>query len=117
MHISTARHAALLLLGTCATAQAGQIFKCVDATGAISYQATPCAEGSVETPVAIQPSPPPQAAPQLSAHDAWEAQWKKQHPAPTGPNAQRDILQKIVTQNGPLLPIGKWSALSVSEQS
>jgi hypothetical protein len=47
----------------CASAQAGQIFKCTDASGAVSFQATACADGSQQADVVIRndtatPAPP-----------------------------------------------------------
>ena len=47
----------------CTAATAGQIFKCTDASGAVSYQATACVEGSQQSDVVIRkdtatPAPP-----------------------------------------------------------
>lgn len=100
MFQNAARGVALLL--ACACAHAGPVYKCTDAAGAISFQATPCADGAAQTEVAIQKAPPAPPAPPpgagLSWHDEWEAQWKKQHPVRPGSGA--DVLQQIVTQGG-----------------
>src|SRR5262245_51126155 len=44
-------------------ASAGAIYKCADAAGAISYQSTPCAEGSAQSDVTIRQENAPPAQP------------------------------------------------------
>lgn len=59
----------LLAAGFAVAAHAGDVYKCTNASGAIAFQATPCAAGDAETQIRLAepPPPPPQAGPASNA--------------------------------------------------
>jgi hypothetical protein len=57
------------LLTACGSCAAGDVYKCTNTAGALTYQDHPCARGDVEKKMDLEPEPPPVPAPAAAAGD------------------------------------------------